>query len=166
MSFYEFIDAILAAAIYTNPNPLICVSLRIENFLEKDFFPGIVEYFTEATRSPRAAVQRQREALVRILSGTQTQEDREQARQEAKARQQRLLAKRDNFGLGSEEEQGAHRPHSAERSGDHQRHERIVTIADIQKSTGLQEVVPLGGTHMSTVHRSARGSALRRQPSF
>jgi len=44
VTFFEFLHCLLAVALYTNPNPMLAVQLRVEQFLSDTFLPGLIAH--------------------------------------------------------------------------------------------------------------------------
>merc|ERR1712185_313120 len=65
-------DALLACAVYVNPNPLISARLRVQAFLTSSFLPGVVTHFKE---TPSATSHKEHDALVRLLTGNKLAAD-------------------------------------------------------------------------------------------
>merc|ERR1719221_507880 len=60
LSFYDFLDGLLAAALYSNPNPLVPPGMRLAHFLRQLLLPGLS---THLQHHPRGKGRKAQERL-------------------------------------------------------------------------------------------------------
>lgn len=88
MTFFEFVDGMLAAALHINPNPFVNVELRVERFLTKSLYPALVSHWQDHPASKNNRLEKQRKEFISALTG-----GREAAQRNRKAMfRQRSLA--------------------------------------------------------------------------
>jgi len=68
MTFFEFADAVLAAALHAHPNPFLSVELRVEWYLSKVLFPGVTSHWNDHPAASAKRSEKDRQELISVLS--------------------------------------------------------------------------------------------------
>jgi hypothetical protein len=129
VAFFEFLHCLLAVALYTNPNPMVAVQLRVEHFLGNIFLRGLIAHVQDMVATgPEYQVLL--EALTDVEKADHIRMDRHQER---RSFLQRTLAMR--HGGATKEPMAEQRASSADNDK-----EKVVKSAHQSRQVSLRRV--------------------------